>query len=126
MNKRPIAVTPIAVIYILTGVAAAADHLIGFRIQHPFQYDILWVEIVSLIAILCGAFMLRGCNWARWLAIAWIAFHVALTAFHTLPELAIHSLFLAVIAYFLLRPEAGRYFRKSAAGAQPSSETPPV
>ena len=59
--------------------------------------------------------MLRGHNWARWLALAWIVYHVILSAFHMLSELAIHILFCAILAYFLFRPTATRYFR--AAGA---------
>jgi hypothetical protein len=55
--------------------------------------------------------MMRGQNWARWLAVAWMAFHVILSAFHAVRELAIHSLFLAVIAWILFRPEGARYFR---------------
>ena len=55
--------------------------------------------------------MLRGCNWARWLALAWIAFHVVLSAFHSLPEFALHAVLCAVFAYFLLRPDAALYFR---------------
>ncbi len=55
--------------------------------------------------------MLRGHNWARWLALAWIAFHVVLSAFHALAELAVHSLFCAIMAYFLFRPAANGYFR---------------
>lgn len=111
MNQRPLAVTIIALVYILTGAVGVAYHLIGFKVQRPFQYDIVWVELISLIAILCGGYMLRGRDWARWLAIAWIAFHVVLSAFHTLPELAIHSLFCAILAYFLFRRPATRYFR---------------
>ncbi len=55
--------------------------------------------------------MLRGHNWARWLAIAWMGFHVGLSAFHAFHELAIHSLFFAAITWLLFRPAAARYFR---------------
>ena len=111
MNKRPIAVTIIAFVYILTGVIGAAYHLTGFKLQLPFRYDIVWAGITNLIAILCGAYMLRGHNWARWLALAWIAFHVTLSAFNTLTELAIHSLFFVILAFFLFRPASTRYFQ---------------
>jgi hypothetical protein len=110
VNKRPLAVSIIGFVYIVTGAIGATYHLIRFKVQHPFQYDIVWVELVNLVAILCGVFMLRGRNWARWLALAWIAFHVVLSVFHTLSELAIHSLFCAALAYFLFRPAATRYF----------------
>jgi len=113
MNKRPLPVTIIAFIYIAMGVIGLAYHFKDFKPQHPFQYDIVWIEFVRLIAIICGVYMLRGHNWARWLTLAWIAFHVILSAFHTLSELAIHILFCVVIAWFLFRPMATRYFRAS-------------
>lgn len=96
------------------GAIGFAYHLTDFQPQHPFQYDVVWVELVRLTAIICGVYMLRGHNWARWLALAWIALHVVVSAFHTLSELAIHSLFCAVIAWLLFRPVATRYFRASA------------
>jgi hypothetical protein len=111
MNKRPIAVTVIAFVYILTGVIGATYHLRGFKLHLPFQYDIVWAEITSLVAILCGAYMLRGHNWARWLALAWIGFHVILSAFHTLTELAIHSLFFGILAFLLFRPASTHFFQ---------------
>jgi len=111
MNKRPLAVTLIALVYILTGVAGFAYHLAGIKVQHPFQYDVVWIELIFVLAIVSGVYILRGHNWARWIALAWIAFHVAVSAFHTLPEFAIHSLFCVVLAYFLFRPAATRYFR---------------
>jgi hypothetical protein len=88
-----------------------------FKPQHPFQYDIVWVTLVHLIAIVAGAYMLRGSNWARWLALAWIAFHVVLSAFHSLSEFVIHALLCAVLAYFLFRPRVTQYFRAAATPA---------
>ena len=117
MSKRPLAVTIISLVYIVTGAIGATYHLVDFKVQHPFQYDIVWVELVNLVAILCGACMLRGHNWTRWLALAWIAYHVILSAFHTVSELAIHSLFCAILAYFLFRPTAARYFRAARTSA---------
>ena len=55
--------------------------------------------------------MLRCRNSARWLALAWVAFHVIVGALHSVQQFAIHCLFCAVIAWFLFRPEARRYFR---------------
>ena len=118
MNKRPIAVTVIAFVYILTGVIGATYHLRGFKLQPPFQYDIVWAAITNLVAILCGAYMLRRHNWARWLALAWIGFHVILSAFHTLTELAIHSLFFGILAFLLLCPASTRYFQGGKAGGE--------
>jgi hypothetical protein len=111
MNKRPLSVTIIGWVYIVMGAIGFASGVSDFRAQHPFQFDIIGVELIRLTAAVSGAFMLRGDNWARWLALAWMGFHVILSAFHTVTELAIHSLFFAVLAYFLSRPTVTNYFR---------------
>jgi hypothetical protein len=107
-SKRPISVTIIAALYLAVGAGGFAVHFRELLARHP---DAVGIELTELTAILCGVFILRGHNWARWLALAWIAFHVVLSAFHAFPEFAIHSLFCAVIAWFLFRPDAARYFR---------------
>jgi hypothetical protein len=61
--------------------------------------------------------MLRGSNWARWLLLVWVAYHVILSAFHSLSGLAIHSLLFAVVAYFLFSPPPAAYFRGARAGS---------
>jgi hypothetical protein len=53
--------------------------------------------------------MFRGRNWARWLALVWMAFHVAIS-FPVLRQVVIHSILLALIAWILFRPDARRYF----------------
>jgi hypothetical protein len=111
MNQRPLAVTIIGCVYIVIGAIGFAYHVTEFKEPHPFQYDIVWVELLCLIAIVCGLYMLRGSNWARWLALVWIAYHVVLSGFHSWFELAVHSLLCAEFAYFLFRPRATQYFR---------------
>jgi hypothetical protein len=111
MNKRPLSVIVIACLYLATGAIGFAFHFSAFKPGHPFQYNIPWASLVALIAIVCGVYMLRGGNWARWLALAWIVFHVVLSAFHSPFELAVHSLLCAAVAYFLFRPRANQYFR---------------
>ena len=126
MKNRPLPVTIIACIYIAAGVVGLIYHLPDFRTQHVFQYDVIGIALLRLLAILAGAFMLRGHNWARWLALAWMASHVIVSAFHTLPEFAIHCLFCAVIAWLLFRPDAARYFRNPGTGStvpDPNSHT---
>ena len=116
MNKRPLPVTIIAWIYIVAGVVGLAYHAQKFKQMHPFENDAAWICLVRLLAIVCGAFMLRGYNWARWLAIAWMAWHVYLSILHPLPELIMHSVLLVVFAFFLFRPQASAYFRNPKAG----------
>ena len=115
MNKRPLSVTIISFVLIATGVIGLVFHLTDFTAQHPFQYDVVWISLVRLIAIVCGVYMLRASNWARWLSLAWIAFHVILSAFHSLFELGVHILVCAAFAYFLFRPRTSEYFRGATA-----------
>lgn len=110
-NKRPLSVTILGCLYIAVGAIGFAAHFTELLARGAFRYDAVWVEVTEFLAIVCGAFMLRGHNWARWVALAWIAFHVILSAFHALPEFAIHCLFFAVIAWLLFRTEAARHFR---------------
>jgi hypothetical protein len=110
-NKRPLSVTLVGCVYIGVGTIGFAYHFTELQASDAFQYDGVWVELTELLAIVCGAFMLRGHNWARWFAIAWMAFHVILSAFSAFSQFVIHCLFFAVIAWFLFRPEAARYFR---------------
>lgn len=109
-TKRPLSVVVIAAVYIAAGAMGIAFHLSELKPGRPFQFDIIWIFLVRAIAIVCGVYMLRGRNWARWLAIAWIALHVVLSAFHSWSEFLAHSVLCAVFAYFLFLPEANRYF----------------
>ncbi len=109
-TKRPLSVTILACVYIAVGTVGFVYHFNEFLHRSAFHYDFIWIELVEIIAILCGVFLLRGQNWARWVAVAWIAFHVIVSAFHSLSQFGIHLLFCAVIAWLLFRPAAGRYF----------------
>jgi hypothetical protein len=111
MNRRPISVTLVSLLIAGAGVVGFAYHLSDLSLRHPFQSDVVWIELVRLIAIVCGLYMLRGANWARWLTLLWIGFHVIVSAFHSIPEFAMHALLFAVFAYVLFRPPATSYFR---------------
>ena len=117
MNKRPFSVTIIGRLIVVAGAIGFVYHASEFSL-HPFRSDVVLVCIVRLVAILSGVFLLRGRNWARWLLLIWIAYHVILSAFHSFSDVLIHSLLLVVIAYFLLRPRASSYFRSSFRGGR--------
>ncbi|HKR83218.1 MAG TPA: hypothetical protein VJS37_03530 [Terriglobales bacterium] len=110
MRKRPISVTIVSWIYIVAGIGGIAVHWTEFSLRHPFSNDAVLALIVRALAIVAGVFMLRGANWARWLAIVWIAYHVVLSSFHSVPQVAVHTLLLAVFAYVLCRRQANAYF----------------
>jgi hypothetical protein len=111
-TNRPITVWVLSCLYIAVGAIGFAYHLLELMALQP---DSVWIELTGLLAILSGAFMLRGRNWARWLALAWMAFHVAIS-FPALRQLMIHSLFLAAIAWLLFRPDVRRYFQRKESG----------
>lgn len=114
-EKRPISLAIVALIFTATGVAGVILHASQLITRHPLEYDALWALLVSLIAVVCGIYILRQANWARWLATAWMAFHVVLSAFHSRRELIMHSFLLLVFTYLLFRPQATKYFRASGA-----------
>jgi uncharacterized membrane protein len=115
MNQRPRSITVISWIFIVFGGIALVTGLLPLpqRItelkQHPFEFGL--VQAVRILGVLAGAYMLCGFNWARCLLVAWIAFHVILSAFHSLVQLTVHGLSAAVVGYFLFRAPAGAYFR---------------
>lgn len=111
MNPRPLPVTVVACVFLLAGVVGLVYHLREFAAPAPASFDLVLVSLVRLVAVLCGVYMLRGRNWSRWLAVAWLAFHVGVSAFHSLGELGMHALLLVACAYVLWRPEARTYFR---------------
>ncbi len=109
-NKRPLSVTIVACIFLAIGILASASHAAELRGTGPARYDALWALLVNLVAIVCGIFLLRRSNWARWLAVAWLGFHVIISL-HPWQALLVHSALLAVFAYLLFRPAATAYFR---------------
>ena len=115
--RRPVSVTILACVYLVVGAAGFAYH---FREMLSLQQGGVWAELTELLAIVSGAFMLRGHDWARWLALAWIAFHVILSIVESDHGLAIHGLLSVVIAWILFRSQAARYFRSALFTSAPS------
>jgi chromate transport protein ChrA len=107
--KRPLPVTILGCLFIVVGLAGFVYHLS----ERPFDHWIVLISIVRIIAVVGGVFLLMGRNWARWLLLAWLAFHVVVSAFHSLPESVAHIVLLMVIGYALLRPPASTYFQSA-------------
>jgi hypothetical protein len=109
-KKRPISITILSWLYIVVGVLSTAEHFVEFRAQRPVLNEVVWITVLGAAAIVAGVFMLRGRNWARWLALAWMAAHVVISALHMMHGLVIHSVVFVLIAYLLFRREAREYF----------------
>jgi hypothetical protein len=93
-----------------------AVRAIGFAYHFPrppaFHHEDVWIEASELLAFVAGVFMLRGHNWARWLAAAWMAFHLVIS-FPVVRQIAIHSLLLAVIVWVLFQSRTREYFART-------------
>ena len=92
--QRPLAVTVISLIYIVVGIVGLVFHLVDFKGQLSLRSEITWVTAVRLLAIVAGI----DHNWARWLALAWMAFHVVLGALNAPSQLLLHAFLLVVLA----------------------------
>jgi hypothetical protein len=110
--KRPWPVSVFGSLFILAGAVGFVYHLTHL----PFERDIILISAIRLLAVLGGVFLLLGHNWARWLLLAWIAFHVVVSALHSVEDVAAHVVLLLLFAYFVFRPPASNYFRPAPSG----------
>ena len=108
MTKRPLLVTIISCLYILAGTVGVVYH--AGELLDPKDNDLYWVLVLRLSVIVGGIFTLRGANWARWLLLAWIAYHVGLSTFHSLSETLAHTLLFILTLYSLFNSRAKVYF----------------
>jgi hypothetical protein len=104
-RRIPITVIVIAALYMAVGIGGFIVH---FKALHA--PDGIGIEATEFLAIVCGVFLLRAQNWARWLALAWMAFHVLISA-GDLRQLAVHCVFLVFISWSLFRADANRFFQ---------------
>jgi len=105
--KRPLPVTILGCLFIVAGLVGLVYHLT----ERPLEHGIVLVSFVRLLAVVGGIFLLLGHGWARWLLIAWLAFHVGVSAFQLLSETLAHLALLVVTGYFLLRPSTTKYLQ---------------
>jgi hypothetical protein len=112
--KRPLPVTIFGSLFIAAGLVGVVYHLQ----ERPLEPHIALISAIRIIAVIGGVFLLLGHGWARWLLLVWLAFHVVVSAFHSISEVAAHLVLLLLTAHFLLRPPSSNYFR-------PASPPPP-
>lgn len=108
MGKRPVPVLIVVVVYLLVGTIGFVYHFNELTAGHR---DAIAIELTELTAVIAGVGLLMRKNWARWLALAWVVFHVMISLFHPLPEFLIHSALCIVIAWLLFRPATAQWFK---------------
>jgi hypothetical protein len=110
--KRPLSVTLIACVFILAGVSGIIYHATELTklLSNP---EVILVLVVRLLAIVAGVFILRGANWARWLASVWIVYHVVLSFSHSTAELIMHFVIMLLVVVALFTRAATVFFAKA-------------
>lgn len=111
-KKRPVVILVIGLLFIAIGLY---DIWLGVnpltsRQAHLASDDLL-VASIGLVAVVGGIWVLRGHNWARWLLVAWMAFHVALSIRQPYALLG-HVVIFGLIVAGLFYPAASAYFRQ--------------
>jgi hypothetical protein len=115
MKARPLSITIISWLFMIFGSIALLSGLLPLTGANTAQliaeFKSHWMVYLShLAAIVSGLFMLRGHNWARWLLVLWIVFHIVVGALHGWLPLLTHMLIFSVILFFLFRRNASEYF----------------
>jgi hypothetical protein len=106
MNQRPLSITIISWLFIIFGSIALLYGVLPFR-DIPSHW---YIHLSRILQIIAGVFMLYGRNWARWLLVVWIAFHLVVGAMHGLVTLAMHVAIFSAILFFIFRRDANAYF----------------
>ena len=110
-TKRPFQVTILGWLFIVVGILSTTYHLL----KGSHDRWMVPIVLVGIIAIVAGVFLLRGTRWARWLLLAWLAFHVVVSALNSLSDAMPHVVLLLVVGYFLLGPPTSKYFQRAQA-----------
>jgi hypothetical protein len=108
MKPRPLSITIISWIFIIFGSIALLSGAPFADIKSHW-----YVHLSRILQIIVGVFMLYGRNWARWLLVAWIVFHIVVGALHGIVTLVMHVVIFSVILFFVFRRDANEYFART-------------
>ena len=113
MIKRPRSITYLSWLFIIVGILSLIGGFLELTDAHITQgfTEISLAAIIRILAIVSGVFMLKGFNWARWLLVVWLIFHVIYSFSHSIYEVLIHCLLLILVSYFLFRKDANIFFK---------------
>jgi hypothetical protein len=118
--QRPRSITVIAWVFVTVGAAgllkdwwplvtSGSAQLAKLKADGLADIGPAWTS--RLLAIVGGVWLLRGHNWARWLLVAWMVFHIGLSVFHSWVEVLTHTVIFLPVLYFLFRGPSARYFQ---------------
>src|SRR5687767_9982048 len=104
MKQRPLSITLISYLFIAAGAVGIIYH--ASELNDVAMPEVSLVLFVRVLAILGGIFTLRGANWARWLLVVWIIYHMILSFFHSTAEVIMHFILSIVVVVSLFHPQA--------------------
>ena len=109
MKKRPLPVALISYVFIIAGTIGIIYHATELA-EIMTRPEVTWVLAVRALAIVGGIFVMKRANWARWLLVLWIAYHVVISFYHTPMEIIMHFVIMVILVAALFNPKANRYF----------------
>jgi len=111
MKNRPLPVIIVSILFILAGCVGFVYHVREFSEPNNNLYELIWILILRILAIVCGILLLFRINWARWVTIAWLIYHIIISAFNSTSEMIAHIVFLIIVSVLLFLPVSSRYFK---------------
>jgi len=111
MNKRPVPVIIVSILFILVGCVGFAYHLKELSDLDISIYETIWILFLRILAAVCGLLLFFRINWARWLTIVWLAYHIVISAFNSTSEMIAHIVFLILVSILLFLPMSSAYFQ---------------
>jgi hypothetical protein len=111
MKNRPLPIIIVSALFILTGCVGIANSIKDFLEPNDKLYQLVWILFVRILAVVCGLLLLFRINWARWLAIAWLVYHVVISALNSIPQMIAHIVFLIIVSVLLFLPVSSIYFQ---------------
>ena len=110
--RRSLSVMVVALILAASGVVGLVYHGSELSANTPILSEEYGVLLLRVVAIVTGVFLFRGANWARWMALAWIGFHVIISV----PDMGktfAHVVILAIFAVVLFSRKSETSFKGS-------------
>jgi hypothetical protein len=119
-SQRPLLITVLG--WTLIAFGALEFVVQAARIRWPLHAGEVGIPLFELVILACGVFLLRGANWARWLAVGWIGFHVVVGSLHSALQGVVHGVIFLLFAGLMFRPDVNAWFRRKPAQADPPSQ----
>jgi len=111
MKSRPLPVIIVSLLFILAGGIGFAYHVKELFELNNNLNETIWILFLRILAVVCGLLLLFRINRARWLAIAWMVYHIIISALNSTSEMIVHIVFLILVSVLLFLPVSSAYFQ---------------